>query len=92
VITIRNSQHLARVFRHLREERDLTRRVFAARLFISPKSVGDRELGRRYWDTDSTIDAANILGFDLALIPQRRRGRRPSGTGWPDDTYTRRTA
>lgn len=83
MITIRNSQHLARVLRHLRETAGMSCRDLAGRLFISQKSIGDRERGHRDWDTDSTIDAANIHGFDLALIPQRRRGARPTGTGWP---------
>lgn len=83
MITIRNSQHLARVFRHLRETAKMSRRGLAARLFISPKSLGDRETFRRQWDTDSTIDVAHILGFDVALIPARHPGARPTGTGWP---------
>lgn len=83
MITIRNSQHLARVLRHLRETQHLTRRDLANRLFISHKTLCDRERATRSWDTDGTIDAAHTLGYDIALVPSRRPGRRPTGTGWP---------
>lgn len=29
------------------------------------------------------IDHAHVLGFDVALIPLRHPGARPTGTGWP---------
>lgn len=83
MILIRNSQHLARVLRHLRETAGMTRRDLANRLFVSGTTIGYRERGRFGWDTDSTIDAAHIFRHDLALIPQRRPGVRPTGTGWP---------
>ena len=83
MITIRNAQHLARLLQHLRERGGLSRRDLAARLFVTGTTIGYRERGRSGWDTDSTIDAAHILGFDLALVPSRRPGRRPTGTGWP---------
>lgn len=83
MITIRNSRHLARVIRHLRETTHMSRRGLAGRLFISPKSLGDRETFRRGWDTDSTIDVARVFGFDVALVPARHPGARSTGTGWP---------
>lgn len=83
MITIRNSQHLARIVRHFRETAGLSRRDIADRLFVSQKTIGERERGQHGWDTDSTIDIANVFGYDLAFIPQRRPGRRPTGTGWP---------
>jgi transcriptional regulator with XRE-family HTH domain len=83
VITIRNAQHLARLAQHLRQAAGLTRRDIAARLFVSPTTVANRERGAYGFDTDTLVDVAHILGFDVALIPQRRRGVRPTGTGWP---------
>ena len=83
MITIRNSQHLAAVLRHLRDQAGLTRRELADRLFVSPTTVANRERCCGGWDTDSTIDAASIVGFDLALVRSRRPGQRPTGTGWP---------
>lgn len=83
MITIRNSQHLARLLRHLRENAGISRRALAARLFVTGTTIGYRERGRSGWDTDSTIDAAHILGYDLALVPSRRPGQRETGTGWP---------
>jgi transcriptional regulator with XRE-family HTH domain len=83
VITIRNAQHLARVLAYLRQNAGLTRRELGSRLFVTATTIGNRDRGRYRWDTDSTIDAANVVGYDLALIPQRRPGRRPTGTGWP---------
>lgn len=83
MITIRNRQHLAAVLGHLRGRAGLTRRELAARLFVSPTTIANRERSCGGWDTDSTIDVAGILGFDLALVPSRRPGRRATGTGWP---------
>jgi transcriptional regulator with XRE-family HTH domain len=83
VITIRNSQHLARVLRHLRENAGITRRDLASRLFVTARTIAYREHGTHSWDTDSTIDTANIFGFEVALVPARRPGVRPTGTGWP---------
>lgn len=85
MIRIRNSQQLARLLRQLRETAGMSRRDVAGRLFITPKNLGDHETGRRGWNTDATIDIANIFGFDVALVPQaaRRPGARPTGTGWP---------
>jgi transcriptional regulator with XRE-family HTH domain len=83
VITIRNSQHLARVLRHLREQAGLTRRELAGRLYVSATTIANRERGCGGWHTDSTIDAAHTLGYDVALTPSRRPGRRNTGTGWP---------
>lgn len=83
MITIRNSQHLARVIRHLRETAGVTRRQLARRLFVTGATIGNRERGRFRWDTDSTIDALGGFGYELAVIRARRPGQRTTGTGWP---------
>lgn len=83
MITILSRRHAALVFRHLREQLDLSRRDVGARLFVSAKTVGDRERQVRTIVADEAIDHAHVLGFDLALIPARHPGARPTGTGWP---------
>jgi len=83
VITIRNSQHLARTMRTLRETNGMSRAGLAKRLFVSTRTVINRELSSHAWHTDALVDAANILGHDLVLMPQRRPSVRYTGTGWP---------
>jgi len=83
VITIRNSQHLARLLRHLRETAGITRRDLATRLFVSQTTVANREQHQRGVASDALVDHAHALGYQVALIPARRRGVRPTGTGWP---------
>lgn len=83
MITIISERYAARLFRHLREQRRLTRRELAARLFVSNVTVSNREHGVRGYATDALIDTAHVLGFDVALVPSRHPGARPTGTGWP---------
>jgi len=83
VITIASERHAALLFRHLREQQHLTRRDLASRLFVSAKTVGDRERGTKGYALDAAIDTAYVVGFGLALVPQRHPGARPTGTGWP---------
>lgn len=83
MITILSERHAARLFRHFRQQLGLTRRELAKRLFVSNVTVGNRETGTRGYATDALIDTAHVLGFVVALIPQRHPGARPTGTGWP---------
>lgn len=83
MITILSRRHAGQLFRYLRETLALSRRDVAARLFVSAKTVGDRERCVRTIVPDEAIDHAHVLGFDLALVPQRHPGARPTGTGWP---------
>lgn len=83
MIVVRNSQHLARLLRHLRETAGYTRRQLATRLYVSPTTIANRERGCGGWDTNATIDAAHMCGYDVALVPARRRNQQPTGTGWP---------
>lgn len=84
MITILSERHAARLIRHFREQLGLTRRALGARLFVSPKTVANREDGTHGIATDTLIDMAHVLGFDVALIPARHPGARPTGTGWPE--------
>jgi transcriptional regulator with XRE-family HTH domain len=83
VITILSRRHAAQLFRHLREQRGLSRRDVATRLFLTQKTIGDRERQVRTIIADEAIDHAHVLGFDVALIPARHPKARPTGTGWP---------
>lgn len=83
MITILNGRHLAQLLQHLRQGRGLSRREMARRLFVSHKTVANREQQTRVLNTDDLIDTAYVLGFNVTLTPQRHRGARPTGTGWP---------
>lgn len=83
MITILSERHASRLFRYLREQRQLTRRELGKRLFVSNVTVGNRELGIRGIPTDALIDTAHVLGYAVALVPQRHPGARDTGTGWP---------
>jgi transcriptional regulator with XRE-family HTH domain len=83
VITILSERHAARLFRHFRETARITRRDLARRLFVTGTTVAKRENGEHGYATDALIDTAHVLGFAVALVPQRHPGARPTGTGWP---------
>jgi transcriptional regulator with XRE-family HTH domain len=83
MITILSRRHAAQLFHHLRQQRRLSRRDVADRLFVSCKTVANRERCELGMSTDVLIDTAHVLGFAVALVPQRHRGARPTGTGWP---------
>jgi hypothetical protein len=83
VILIHSRQHVAEVFRHLRYAHGLTKRNLGLLLHVSPRTIEDRESCRNGIPTDALIDTAHVLGFRLALIPQRHPGARDTGTGWP---------
>lgn len=83
MITIVNRHHAARVLRHLRETRRLSRLQVAERLFVSQKTVGNRERCTLGISTQDLVDMAHVFGYVVALVPQRHPGARPTGTGWP---------
>lgn len=83
MIPVRSSQHLRRILVHFRENNGMTRRTLGERLFVTTKTIANRELGQHKWDTDSVIDVAHLFGYDLMLMPQRPPYRRYTGTGWP---------
>lgn len=83
MITILSRRHAAQLFRHLRETANLSRRDVAARLFVSPKTVANRERCELSISTDVLIDTAHVLGYEVTLTPLRRPLARVTGTGWP---------
>jgi transcriptional regulator with XRE-family HTH domain len=90
MIVIRNAQHTARVLRHLREQAGLTRKDLSQRIYISDRTIANREYGQRRLDTDALIDTARALGYDLALIPREddRSGRADPLCVSPDGVCT----
>lgn len=80
MITIRSRHHAALLFRHIREMQRLTRVDLARRLFVSSKTVGNREQGVAGFALDTVIDTAHALGYRVALI---RDDHHDTGTGWP---------
>ncbi len=83
MITLTNQRHAGLILRHLRTRQQLTTRALAARLFVRHTTVSNREIGARDITLQALIDMAYCLGFDVALIPARHAGARPTGTGWP---------
>jgi transcriptional regulator with XRE-family HTH domain len=82
MITLTRERHLGRLLRDLRRDAGLTLRQLGAQAHVSKSAVSKREVNRSV-TTAALIDHAHVLGFDLALIPKRQRGSRPTGTGWP---------
>lgn len=80
MITIRNRWHAAQLLKHFREAQRLTRVDLARRLFVSSKTIGNREQGVAGIALDAVIDTARALGYQVALI---RTDRHETGTGWP---------
>lgn len=78
MIAIRNRHHAIRLLKHLREQRHLTRRDLAQLLYVSPKTIANRETASPALAVDTLIDTAHALGYRVALI--RHHG---TGTGWP---------
>ena len=83
MITILSERHAAHLLRHFRESARLTRRELGRRLFVTPTTVAKRERGEHGIATDALVDMAHVLGYRVALIPQRHPGARDTGTGWP---------
>lgn len=83
MITIRSRQHAAQVFKHLRLGQDMPRTTLARRLYVSAKTVANREQGVTGLTTEVLIDTAHALGFEVALRPLTQPQVRPTGTGWP---------
>ena len=75
-------RHLAAEFRRMRINRKLSQRELAERLFVHQHTVCSRELHARI-DLDATLRTAAAFGYQVALIPARHPGARPTGTGWP---------
>lgn len=75
-------RHLAAEFRRMRLNRKLTQHDLAQRLYVHQHTISVRENHARL-DLAAIIDTAAVFGYDLALVPSRHPGARPTGTGWP---------
>jgi transcriptional regulator with XRE-family HTH domain len=83
-IVLLSERHAARLLRHFREQLGHTRRAIGSRMFVSAKTIANRETGTHGIATDALIDHFHVVGFDLAIFPSRHPGARPTGTGWPE--------
>jgi DNA-binding XRE family transcriptional regulator len=81
-VIIVDRHHLRTEFRVMRINRKLTQRELGARLHVHQHTVSYRE-GGSLLDVDAALRTAAVFGYDLALIPKRHPGARPTGTGWP---------
>ena len=83
MITIPNDRHLGQLVRRLRLRAGLSQTELGRRLYMSKGGVSKREIGARAMTAGALIESAHAVGFDVALVPSRHPGARPTGTGWP---------
>lgn len=82
VIPLTSDRQIGPTLARLRRDAGLTVRQLATRLHVSPSGVAKREKSQASYHA-LLIDTAHVLGFAVALVPQRHPGARPTGTGWP---------
>lgn len=83
MITIVSRRHVATLFRRMRLYREMTQIELGRIVHADRKTIRDREVHRLGLSTETLLDTAAVFGFDVALVPQRHPGARPTGTGWP---------
>jgi hypothetical protein len=86
VIAVISRRQLADVFRHLRLAHGIGVTELGRRVYADRGTIYDRESGRYGFHTEALIATAAVFGFDVALMPKRHPGVRPTGTGWPEVT------
>ncbi len=82
MIPLTRDLHVGPLLRHLRHRAGLSLRQLADRSHLSTSGIQKRERATSGY-VGILIDHAQALGFDVALIPARHAGARPTGTGWP---------
>lgn len=92
MIAVIDDAQVRELFRHLRDYRGLTRDQLARLVHVDRRTVNGRETGAQGYTVRALTDTARVFGYrlallpehgDLALIPKRHPGARPTGTGWP---------
>jgi transcriptional regulator with XRE-family HTH domain len=83
MITISSDRHLGPLVRRLRLDAGLSQTALGKRVHMSKGGISKRELEARAMTVGALIESGRAFGFDLALVPARHRGVRPTGTGWP---------
>jgi len=81
-IPITRHQNLGALLRRLRHQAGLSLDQLAAITHVSKSGLTKREQ-RGGITVGALVDHARHLGYDVALVPQRRPGVRETGTGWP---------
>lgn len=82
MITLTRQRQIGPMLRQLRLSGGLTIRQVARRAHISPNGVHKREASNAGY-LDMLVEHAQVLGYAVALVPQRHPGARDTGTGWP---------
>ncbi len=82
-IRITSGLHVGGLIRRLRHDAGLTLDQLARRVHVTRNAASKRELRSPSLAVAVLVDTAHVLGYDLALIPKRHPGARPTGTGWP---------
>lgn len=82
MITLTAPRQIGPALRRIRKQCGITVNQLVVGSFLTRSCVYRRESTGAI-SSASLIDHAHVLGFDLALIPQRHPGARPTGTGWP---------
>lgn len=82
MITLDHQRHIGTILRGLRHDAGLTLRDVGHRAHVSKSGVSKRETNNGI-TAGALIDHAQVLGYAVALVPQRHPGARPTGTGWP---------
>ena len=82
MIVIDRQRPIGALLRELRREAGIRPLQIAQRLHISRSGVFKREAAHGI-PTAALIDTARVFGYDVALVPSRHPGARPTGTGWP---------
>jgi DNA-binding XRE family transcriptional regulator len=83
MIRLTGRRHLRDTFRRLRRNARLTQAQLGDKLYVHHSTIRFREAGRVHFTFDAAQQTARVFGYDVALIPQRHPGARPTGTGWP---------
>ena len=82
MIPLPADREIGPTLRQLRLGAGLTIRQLARRAHISPNGVHKREASHAGYLT-MLAQHVGVLGFAVALVPQRHPGARDTGTGWP---------
>ena len=82
MIPLTSQRQIGPTLRRLRLDAGLSLREVARRAHVSANGVQKREVSRAGY-LGMLVEHVAVLGFDVALVPARHPGARPTGTGWP---------
>ena len=80
---MRDYQHTIATLTAARDSQGVSLRRLSRRTDCTAVTLSANLGGRNRMDAHTLHQLAGALGYAVALIPQRHRGVRPTGTGWP---------